>query len=71
MRRYRHGRSGEWVQPVRRNYGFACCDCGLVHTMNFRLVPNDHGPGKKIQFQAERDNRATGQIRRHMKKADK
>jgi hypothetical protein len=60
--------SGEWTQPVRRSYRFACCDCGLVHAMNFRLVANDHGAGRKIQFQAERDNRATGQTRRWMKK---
>ena len=62
---------GEWVQPVRRRYKLACCDCGLVHAMNFRIVPNDCGPGKKIQFSAERDNRATGQIRRWMKKLNR
>ena len=47
--------SGEWVQPRRRGYWMKCCDCGLVHRMNFRLVP--YGQGKyKIQFQAFRED---------------
>lgn len=45
-------KNGEWVQPVRKGYLMECCDCGLVHKMNFRLVP--WGNGKKIQFQAFR-----------------
>jgi len=61
MTRYPQVQSGQWIQPVRRGYKMACCDCGLVHTMNFRLR------GGKIQLQAFRDNRATGQKRRHMK----
>lgn len=68
MTRYYSPKSGEWVQPVRRRYKFECCDCGLVHAMNFRLVANDHGPGKKIQFQAFRNERATAAARRWMKK---
>lgn len=68
MSRYARPKSGEWVTPIRRGYKFACCDCGLVHRMALRLMKNDHGPGLKIQFRAERDARATGQMRRHMKK---
>lgn len=44
--------SGEWVQPRRKNYFVECCDCGLIHRLNFRLLK--HGKGKKIQFQAFR-----------------
>lgn len=54
----------EWVQPIRKGYKIGCCDCGLVHVMNFRLIKNKNGPGKKIQYQIERDNRSTGQVRR-------
>jgi hypothetical protein len=25
-----------WVNPVMDNYFMACCDCGLVHKMQFR-----------------------------------
>lgn len=51
--RYRQVTSGEWVQPRRRNYYMKCCDCGLVHRIDFRLVPSING-GKKIQFRAFR-----------------
>jgi len=46
----------------------ACCDCGAVHSLNFRLVGS---MGRRvIQFKAEKDARATGQIRRWMKKTE-
>lgn len=28
---------GEWVQPIRRGYLMQCCDCGVIHKINFRL----------------------------------
>lgn len=37
-----------WVQPVRRNYIFACCDCSLVHHMDFRITKG------RVQFRAKR-----------------
>lgn len=49
--------AGEWVQPVRSGYLMECCDCGLVHRLDFRLVK--WGKGKKIQFRAFRDEKAT------------
>lgn len=60
MTRYKVMRAGEWAQPRRRGYLMRCCGCGLVHRMNFRLVP--WGRGKKIQFQAfrVRARRVTG-----------
>jgi len=39
---------GEWVEPVRKNYLLACCQCGATHRMNFRAVKG------RIQFQAFR-----------------
>ena len=48
---------GEWLQPIRRGYRLKCCDCGLIHTINFR-IRSGH-----IQFQAFRDNRATAQTK--------
>ncbi len=62
-RRYREEAAGKWIQPVRRDYKMACCDCGLVHTMEFRVY------NTRMQFRAWRDNRATGQIRRHRKES--
>lgn len=62
MSKYRQQVDGEWVQPIRRGYKMACCDCGLVHKVDFRVVD------RKIQFRAFRDNRATAQVRRHKAK---
>ncbi len=58
MAKYPRPKDGEWIQPVRKGYRMACCDCGLVHTLNFRIHKG------RIQFQAERNNRSTGQMRR-------
>jgi len=44
----------DWISPIHKRYQVSCCDCGLVHRLNFRLVP--YGKGKyKIQFQAFRE----------------
>jgi hypothetical protein len=64
MASYDKPEAGEWVQPTRRGFKLACCDCGLVHTMNFRLVK--YGDNKhKIRFQVFRNERATAMVRRH------
>lgn len=49
---------GKWVQPVRRGYKMSCCDCGLVHRMDFRVYKG------RAQMRAWRDNRATAAGRR-------
>jgi hypothetical protein len=46
--RFKVQKNGEWVQPIKRGYLMKCCDCGLVHTLNFRIVNN------RVQFQAYR-----------------
>ena len=58
MKTYPDVRNGQWVRPIRRGYKSACCDCELVHRMDFRL---NHG---HIEFRLYRDQRATGQLRR-------
>lgn len=63
MARYYRVSAGEWVQPRRRRYKLSCCDCGLVHEMNFKLV--SYGDNKhKIRFQAFRNERSTSLTRR-------
>lgn len=59
--KYYKQKDGEWVQPIRKGYKMACCDCGLVHSIDFRIKLN------RVQFKAYRDNRATGQKRRYFK----
>lgn len=50
----------DWVRPVVEGYNMACCDCGLVHTLQFRTA-DDGLP----EFRVSRNNRSTGQFRRH------
>jgi len=56
----------EWVQPRMRNYIMGCCDCGLVHRVNFRIVDGRRGgkPSRHVQMQA---SRAEGYTRRERK----
>lgn len=51
----------EWIQPVEENYKMRCCDCGLVHTMDFRVE------GERAQFRVRRNERATSASRRKKK----
>lgn len=66
--RYPPVTAGEWIFPVRRGYRMACCDCGLVHILDFKHVPNPRGRGRKIMFRARRDNIATAALRREDRK---
>lgn len=66
MAAYRKVNSRQWVRPRRRGYKAMCCDCGLVHVLEFRLV-REGRRGQRIEFRAARDNRATGQARRKRK----
>lgn len=50
--RYRQVQDGEWVKPRMRKYYMQCCDCGLVHKIDFKVF--HHGRGHKILFRASR-----------------
>ena len=69
-----------WIHP-RNGYRMSCCDCGLVHELEFDVFRE--GPGKKagwftkhkargknlrVAFRARRNNRATAAVRRERKK---
>lgn len=65
--RYTQRQDGEgFTIPNRTHYKLGCCDCGLVHTIVL-AVPGLR-KGAPIGIATKRDNRATGQRRRHMKK---
>ena len=50
-----------WVQPVMRGYLLACCDCHLVHRMDFRVIEG------RVQFRAQRANAYTRRERARKK----
>lgn len=64
MSSYEKPEPGQWVQPQRKGYKMSCCDCGLVHTVDFRVFKG------RVQLRAWRNERSTGQIRRHMRKPE-
>jgi hypothetical protein len=85
-RRAREGPDGwsDWIHPKTDGYELACCDCGSVHTMEFQVakILNEHSDGLirvqmlpreqyTVLLRAKRNNRATAQMRRHMKKSEK
>ena len=57
-RKWHQATDGEWIAPKRRGYKEQCCDCGLTHTMYYRLVNG------QIQYKAIRDKKTTAAIRR-------
>jgi len=60
--KYKPAKSGQWIKPKKNGYKMMCCDCGLVHRMQFEHVP--FGSGRKIVFRAWRDERATAAARK-------
>lgn len=56
-----------WVKPKKRGYRMACCDCGLVHEMQFKYERLG-GRGVFIFFRARRHERATAAMRRGKKR---
>ncbi len=52
---------GQWFTPIKRKFKEQCCDCGLVHTVDFRVHKGE------IQFRVSRDERATAAVRRGFK----
>jgi len=62
MTKYKRVVDGDWETPRMTGYKLMCCDCGLVHIINFKVINK-----KTIQLQAFRDNRSTGQSRRYKK----
>ena len=52
-----------WVQPNMPKYFMSCCDCDLVHEMQFRVVTTPAGK-QLVQFRARRAERYTARERR-------
>ena len=39
---------GEWTRPRMRNFREQCCDCGLIHRLDFRIADG------RIEFRTRR-----------------
>lgn len=67
----------DWQYPVMKSYKMACCDCGLVHDMEFEVheVGRTRKDGNfiakllkakkyRVAFRARRNNRSSAAMRR-------
>jgi len=71
----------EWIYPHMPDYRLVCCDCGLAHQMEIKVVKVKHLPNKTmlvkdskstslaVAFRGKVNARATAQTRRHKKNA--
>lgn len=57
-REYPTVKAGQWVYPLE-DYRMMCCDCGLVHRIQFQQT-KDGG----VRLRAWRDSRETARMRR-------
>lgn len=46
-------KSNTWIQPIEKEYLMQCCDCGLIHSMDFRVKNG------RAQFRAFRITKAS------------
>lgn len=52
---------GEWCNPDPKGFSVRCCDCGLVHRVDFRIVWRQRGGRRvrRVQFRVFRDQPET------------
>lgn len=50
----------EWQMPFMKGYRMSCCDCGLVHRIDFKVIDeNDHDKeikGVRVLMKANRED---------------
>jgi len=63
--KYTQIQDGEWIRPEGDNYREQCCDCGLVHNVEFRIVDGH------VEWRAVRNAKATAACRRTKPKRSK
>lgn len=61
-RRYFQVEEGEWTEARKNGDLVQCCDCGLVHRIDYRIKTT--GRGDEIEVRFRRDDRATKGIRK-------
>ena len=62
---YKPVTEGEWLAPIMRGYRIKCCDCHLVHAIDFKVT--HRGRGHDVWIRIRRLNRATAAARRGRK----
>jgi len=57
----------DWIMPNQPIYKMMCCDCGLVHNIEFDIMFDEMNKKDRPIFRVQRNNRSTSQARRHKK----
>lgn len=57
----------EWISPKMRGYLMKCCDCGLVHEIDFRIVRYE-GASRMSDFKVVRDRNVQTHLRAKRRK---
>lgn len=52
--RFKKIKNNQWEQPVMKNYLMKCCDCGLIHEMDFRIAYGKTKDDDRVQLRARR-----------------
>lgn len=60
---------GEWIEPVKRGFVHACCDCALVHVTDYAIEAG-RGKAGRVFFRVRVDRRLTAAARRAKRKDD-
>jgi len=56
----------DWIYPVHKGYKMGCCDCGLVHDVDFKVKSEEDGE-IIIGFRIKRNVRASAATRKAKK----
>ena len=66
------GRGGwsEWQQPVMKGYLMRCCDCGLIHEIQFKTLEQTGPANKRGEWPGKyiKNGRVELRARRHRDK---
>ena len=54
---------GEWIEPVKRGFIHACCECSLVHVTDYK-IEGGRGSAGRVKFRLRVDRRRTAAARR-------
>lgn len=57
-RKYHQVHDGVWFKPTMKNHMEQCCDCGLIHKVEYRIVDGE------IEYKAWRVKGETKEVRR-------
>ena len=52
--RFKQVKSDHWEQPVLTGYLMKCCDCGLVHEVDFRIAYGKTEDKNRVQLRMKR-----------------